>query len=237
MRTARLDTIRNRARLYADARPGGANAHVTDTELNGLVNAACAEYWDLLVQAGGQNIQGITTVEQATDANNALPSDFYQLLSLHVKWGDNNYEDLGDPIDNVADADYFENMNATWAEGSPKVWWLEGGPTPKIRFAPTAPNGKTLRIRYIPHFTDMSLDADTILTVDAWDKFISLVVACELRTIMGLPNTFLVKLRDDQRQRVEDMAANRRMLPAKVRMSDEKNNARYRFRKLPRGYS
>jgi hypothetical protein len=91
MRLVTLAQLRTDARLYADQRPGGANAFISDTELTRLVNLVLPKLYDLLVSARGEDYYSRRTpipgeagvrATAAGISDYLLPDDFYELISV-----------------------------------------------------------------------------------------------------------------------------------------------------------
>jgi hypothetical protein len=206
-RSVTLSQLRSDALLYADERPNSASTFITTTEANRLVNLALAELYDLLVSARGHEHYETVTEATATVAGTAtvnLPSDFYQLLSLHLKWSATDIEPVGD-LEHVADRHRLVNWG-TWTQWSPKAFRIRGT---VIEFFPTPATATTLQIRYIPAFTDLSMDASTFDGVNGWEKLVALRAAIEMRAINRQPGGELEALYERELRRVEAMAAER----------------------------
>lgn len=211
-RNVTLTRIVDDARLYADLRGSDADTgYVTKAEVERLVNLAITELYDLLIAARGQEYfetlsTGLSTV--AGTATVSLPADFYQLLSLHLRWGSDTYEPLT-PLKSLMQTHLFRN--AGWSNGSPKAYRLRGG---LIEFFPTPSSVTSLELRYIPAFADLTDETDptpdpTFDGVNGWEKMVALKVAIEVRTIQGLPHSWLMQLFEKERERVEELAAQR----------------------------
>ena len=96
-RTVTLAQMRNDARLYCDNRTSTpAGAHITDTELNRLINLQLAELHETLVSARGADYGG--TLTESTIAvisgtsTYSLPATFMQLVAIWINWGDQDIE-------------------------------------------------------------------------------------------------------------------------------------------------
>lgn len=182
--------IRAGALLYADLRPGGTDEHVDTEEVNELINLQAAEFWDKLVQARGADYYATPATVQtvAGTATVALPSAFYELLSVDLAWGSDRIEPV-QRLSNIADRWIYRRV--LWAEGSAKAFRESGtGTGTVLEFFPTPNAQTTVELRYVPSFepwaTDDSDDAATIDGINGWHKLVMLGTAVELRMIHGL---------------------------------------------------
>jgi hypothetical protein len=206
-RTVTLSQLRSDALLYADERPNSASTFITTTEANRLVNLALTELYDLLVAARGHEHYETVSTAIATVAGTATvnqPSDFYQLLSLHLQWSTTDIEPVDD-LEHVADRHRLVNWG-TWTAWGPKAFRIRGS---VIEFFPTPTTATTLQIRYIPAFTDLANDNSTFDGVNGWEKLVALRAAMEMRAINRQPGGELERLYDRERERIEAMAADR----------------------------
>jgi hypothetical protein len=189
--------LRNLARLYADGRPGGSSGFVVDSDATAnavsfdtLINGALAELYDLLVAARGHEYYATdATLNIVADtATYSLASDFYQLLSVRLEWGDGELEELTPAA--VRQRTAYENTLIPWQRGSLKAYRLRGTQTASaqtMEFFPTPTTSVTARYRYIPAFALLDDDADTFDGVNGWEKLVALKAAIEYRTIAEKP--------------------------------------------------
>lgn len=237
MRITDLSTVRTKARLYADERPGGSSAFITDAELDTLINSECAAYWDLLISSGGPDLFESTNTLTFTTASAVLPSDYYQIRSAHIVWSTNDYEEI-ESLDHIADRDAYLNQFTTFGRGTCKAYTIRVNPTANTNVAsmtiyPTPTANTSVEIKYVRTCPVLSANTDPFPAVNNWDRLIARSVACEIRTIAGLPNTFLTKLRDEDVDRITQLVNNRPTETAKVRLVDGKRTRQNR-RVLPR---
>lgn len=213
-RTVTLEKLRGLARLYADQRPGGANAFVPDTgapsvgTLNDLINLAGTELWDLLVLARGHDYHlkdppGTLSVVAGT-SQYSLPADFYELRNIVLKWSVNEIEEVKD-IAHLGDRSDLINFR-TWAPWAPKAFRVL---ETKLEILPTPTSVVTGELWYIPTWKELTVDSDTFDGVNGWDKLIALRAAIELRVIDKLPAGDLQMLFAETKQRIEEMASER----------------------------
>lgn len=220
-RTVTLEKLRGLARLYADQRPGGANAFVPDTgvasvgTLNDLINLAGAELWDMLIAARGHDYHlkdppGTLSVVAGT-SQYSLPADFYELRKIVLKWSTNDVEEVKD-ISHLGDRVDLINFR-TWAPWASKAFRVLES---KVEILPTPTSAVAGELWYIPPWKDLVADSDTFDGVNGWDKLIALRAAIELRIIDKLPAGDLQGLFAEQKQRVEEMASERQAAAPKT---------------------
>jgi hypothetical protein len=201
-----LTQLQTDARLYSDHRPSGASVFINDTEITRLINLALGDLYDLLLAARGHEYyadEDTISVVSGTSRYN-LPSDFYELLSAELEWGATNHEPVNS-LEHVKDR-YRLNNWATWAQGAPKAYRLRGA---QIELQPTPTSAVTMRIQYVPALTDLAAPSATFDGVNGWEKLVALTVAKEMRVIQGQSFSYLDKLIDFERARIEAMAADR----------------------------
>lgn len=201
-----LAKFRDLARLYADERPGGEDAFIPDTALNGLVNLQLRDTYDLLVSARGQDFfqtKGELTCV-ANDADVPLPALFYQLLSLFVKWSESDLEPLEalESIDDRADFAHY----IPWTRDAIKAFRIRGA---IIELFPTPTLASVLAIRYVPQFTDLEADEDTFDTVNGGERMIAYRVAADIATIRKDNPAGMMQLYAQERERIERIAEDR----------------------------
>src|SRR5690348_3999057 len=175
-RAVTLAQLRADVRLYADQRvPDEANAFVTATELNRLVNLQLAELYDLLVAARGHEYYAAdSTIDLTPDtAEYDLPEDFYQLQSVAIEWAADDHEPVN-ALNHQQDIWRFASSQQTWDRWTRKAYRIRNG---SIEFFPTPRGAATVRLRYIPVHVDLAEDDDTFDGVNGWEKLVALGAA------------------------------------------------------------
>lgn len=205
------DQILARVRRYADHR--NADQGLLDTDLVDMINDSLADYYDLLVSVRGHEYF-INTNDVALAAGQAaydLPTDFYQLSTATLAWSSTEHEALI-PLSSNRDIADFTTQQLSWERFTRKGYRIygNGSPSPKtIEIFPTPTSSVTLLLRYVPEFSPLTLGTSEIDAENGWAKLVCLDVAAEFRGILGLPADFLIQRRDEQRQRVLEMATER----------------------------
>lgn len=211
--------LRNLAQLYANGRPGGANAFVVDSDAtadavswNTLINSCLLELYDLFVAARGHeyyesdaNLSIVSGTSQYS-----LPSDFYQLLSLRLYWDADTIEEMHQM--GVRERTRYERRTNNWERGTPKAFRLRGTQTASARtveILPIPTRAVTANVRYIPTFAPLTDDSTTFDVVNGGDDLVSLKAAIKYRTIAEKPLGNLPTLYAECFERIHGMADQR----------------------------
>ncbi len=211
MATITRAQIRARARLHADF--PNADQGKLDTELNLLIDDACAEYYDQLVAIRGPGyFEASDTISIISGTQSYdLPEDFYQLRTVVLEWGNDEHE----PMRALSERETttFANLGQ-WQQWADKGYVVRGTQlgANTIAFYPSPRTAVTARVRYVPTYTAFTADSGAGGTIDcanAWWKLIAIVVAKEFRGLLGLPTGHLEALEMKQIQRVNEMATER----------------------------
>lgn len=225
-----LATLRATTKLLANMR---SNAFLSDAEINGFINQANYELYDLLVQARGHEYF-LTVAPAATVAGTAtvaLPNAHYQMVTVFANWGAQQLEEL-DSLDHLGDQVEYRNWN-TWAQGSPKAWRER---EQLLELFPTPSRVTTLELRYIPTCTDLTVDGSTVDGVNGWDKLVSARAAMEILGMQGLPSGNAERVYLAARARIEELASERAAAnPPTIRDVRRGPSGNYRgwWRRLP----
>lgn len=203
-RPVALSALRARTIRYANMR---SSAFLTPDEVRDIINDAIGEYYDLLVQARGHEYFA-QTVPLQTGVNSAfvaLPQNFYEALTVFANWGPQQLEEL-DSLDHLGDQIELRNMG-TWAQGSPKAWRLTKQNL--MELFPTPMSVTNLELRYVPTFQPLVDEAQTIDSVNGWDKMISAKAAMEILSLQNMPAERIEKIFLLEHKRVEELALDR----------------------------
>lgn len=174
-RTVTLLDLRTRVRQRADAEN---DPHVTDTEIDGLINNAHTAFYDLLIGSAPPDYFRTSysfSTASGTVAYN-LPSDFYKLRQLYVIDQTGIYRPL-EQVDEVA------------------------------RYSYRAPNATcSMRLDYVPVPTDLADDTDELDGINGWDEFIVLTAAIDIKNKKEDDASALIRKRNEVQARMEKMA-------------------------------
>jgi hypothetical protein len=211
--------LRNLTRLYADGRPSGSNAFIVDSDatlnavsLDTLVNLAIAKFYDMLVSARGHEYYATDTAITMVSGTQqyALPTTFYQLLTAHLEWDAQNFEQLHD-TSQFERTDYQNWVNwGRWTEKAYRLIGTQAASAQTLELWPAPQlSGTILRVRYIPQFAPLTDDVTGFDSVNGWEKFIALAAAIDYRTAAGKDLGNLASLYQEELTRIESMADKR----------------------------
>lgn len=143
----------------------------TSAEVNGLINDSVKAWRDLIIENRGQDFFTADTNFPLTGATGyVLPSDFYQALSIFYQDGDTLL-----PLQpfSLVDLPRLSNIQGN----VPVAYRLLNT---EITFLPFTASGYTVQVSYVPFFTDLALDADTLEVYNGWSEWIVLDAAMKL---------------------------------------------------------
>ncbi len=174
-RTVTLATMRTKVRQRADAEN---DPHVTDAEIDGLINDAYTFFYDKLIESCPPDYFRTTYTFNTADGTvaYALPSDFYKLRQVYSVENSVHNRPL-EQVDEVARRAYR---------------------------APDAVN--SMRLDYIPVASTLSDDSDTIDGINGWDELVVLTAAIDIKNKKEDDATPLLRKQRMLLERVEKMA-------------------------------
>jgi len=211
-----LATLRQLSRLYSDERgvtDPTSDGFVKTTELDLLINLELRSLYDRLVAAGGhdyyENTASFTTVSGTAEYNLAsmtpAASTFYRLRRVQIEWGSRDIEEVDDF--KVGEELHYQNFG-TWGAWGAKAFRVVAG---KLRIRPTPTSAATVRIYYIPAFTDLTSasGSNSFDSVNGWHDAVALGVAVKVLDLQNLQSQSLQQRRDEVIARIDAMAAER----------------------------
>lgn len=202
------DQIVADAYMYAN-QVSGSNAFVPAAQALRLANLACGEFYDLLVACRGHEyyVKETPISLVAGTFRYFLPSDFYQLYSVTLAWGPQDVEEVPD-YSSLRDRPLFLNGLA-WARRGTKAFRLRQD---EIEFLPVPTSAVTATLQYLPAFQDLVTGVgpgNTFNGVNGWERLISLRTAIDMCAIAQRESATLANLYAAEKQRIEEMAADR----------------------------
>lgn len=202
--TTTLANLRLQARQRADM----VNSQfVTDSEFNQYISDSYAELYDLLVSKFQDYYVKNPPLSVTINTGNTidLPADFYKLSGVdRALTGDGDFYTLR-PFT-------FEDRNArrsaTRFRGLyPAIRYRIYGN--QILLSPDDQAVGTYRVWYIPRFTALVNDSDTVDGVNGWELYIVTDAAIKALTKEESDASALMQMKMALLKRIEDMAANR----------------------------
>lgn len=177
--------IRTRVRQRSDTEN---DPHVTDDELNDMINERLTRLWDRLVSHSPPDYYtaDVTFTTVANQEAYALPADFYKVRRV--------WQSLGTrlrPLDYVDDSQrhLFELVTG----------------------------GESIRLRYIKAAPLLLLDTDTFDGVNGFEELVVLEVALDVLNKQERPYGALMDMRKIEDKRITDMAYRDYGSPGKIR--------------------
>jgi len=206
------------ARLYADERPGGAAAFLTDAEVTSVVRRSVAKLRSVLIAERGPEMFAATSTYSTSAGKKAYPLPSTHEATLRVTLSEPSGAEYDLRTHEVGEATEIEQ----WSRGDAVRYYRIANSTIEITPTPTAAGTVT---HYYTTTTDTSATSYDLL-VDGWDEWVMLDVAVRLLQIQGLPHTWL---RDDRDQLTEQLKrqAQDRVVEDAVRIRDARPDVRY----------
>lgn len=201
--------MRAQARLYADERPGGTDAYLSDIEVDFLNNKNLRFFYDKLVAARGHEYveevdasQDLVPGQQDYD----LPTDHYETTMVTIAWGGGTASDF-EVLRQFQRTEQPELLNFRgWGRGTPKGFRIIRD---KLVIAPVPTMAMPMAHVYVPTFTDLEDDADTFDGINGWEKAPTLQTAIEILGLQKKDTSTLEGWLARELERIDQMAADR----------------------------
>lgn len=202
MASITLSELRTQARQRANME---RSQFVSDTEFNSYINLSGAELHDVLIQKFGNDyyVSSIDIV-LANQLSYALPNDFYKVLGVDLKLDNNNslalkkFEFADRNLKNyyyVADADTLPQYKVT----GDAIYFVPQG----------THSGKTATLWYVPTYTKLLLDTDTLKGFNGWEDYIVVDAAIKALVKEESDTSELFRIKNDLLRRIEAASDNR----------------------------
>lgn len=176
---------------------------VSDPELTSYINASAAELYDLLVNSDEEYYTTSTTFTISSGNTYSLPAAFYKLKGLDYAVTANDYINVGKYNFQSRNIKSKENL---WRRAPYREYRILGS---SLYIEPADNAAGNYRLWYIPTYTELSDDADTLDTINHWYEYI--VIDCTIKMLAKEESDyqgFLVQ-KGAIVKRIQDMAANR----------------------------
>jgi hypothetical protein len=185
-------------RTLSQQRADMENSQFIDTdEWNAYINASGAELYDILVQKGVDYYVVSQSFNITGSADSyALPSNVYKLTGIDYALGGQNY-----PMQKFIWADRFK-----YRYNSGVIRYRIVGNT--LYFIPRAA-AQTVTLWYVPPFTRLVNDGDTLDTINEWYEYIVIDAAIKARIKEESDIQELLVQKQAIAQRIEAMSADR----------------------------
>ena len=220
-KTATLSVIRTEAKQRAEMEN---STFVADSEWNGYINRSYAELYDMLVQKFGPEYyitsSTVTTVS-GTDSY-ALAADFYKLLGVDLLVSGTDYVTLSPFM--FSERNQFGSVARILRGGAPDYRYRVQGSNLVLR--PVPKEARTLKVWYIPAYTTLSQDSDTLDGVNGWEEYVIVDAAMKALSKEESDVSVLMAQKQALIQRIEAAAQNRDA-GAPLRMVDVRYTDRF----------
>lgn len=159
-----LANLRDDARKRADVE--ALDDRHPDADITRYINQGGAALRDLLIEARGRSYFRKATPQTITTTNAtqyALNADFLRLISVRISMPGGYTLDPFTPQDEPALRE--PNISAAY----PTHYELQPA---YIELLPVTGGGSTVIVEYVPTFTDLSSDSDTLEGYDGWEEYV-----------------------------------------------------------------
>lgn len=177
-RSIDLSTLRTRARQRSDMEN---STFVSDSEFNNYINAAAAELYDMLVSAYGPEywMKTATIPQTSGTSEYDLPTDFYKLLGVDADESSNGVAYSLLPFQ-FEQRNMYQEPNLMGGLIRAR-YRIKGAATPdgvsKLEILPNNTGIANINVHYIPLFSDMVADSDSVNGFNGWEEYIVLRAA------------------------------------------------------------
>ena len=201
--TVTLSSLRTQIRQRANMEN---SEFISDSELNGYINASYAELYDILVSRFEDyyTITASSTVS-AGSFSFSVPADFYKVRGVDRLISGTEYYSLKgfnfserNAYNNSVTFNYFNQIDIRYR--------LIGN---NIELTPQGSAAGTYRLWYIPTYTALSLDADTVDGVNGWEEYIIVDACIKCLEKEESSTTMFEKQKKALLKRIEEMASQR----------------------------
>jgi hypothetical protein len=180
--------------------------YVSDAEITRHINSAGTEIHDILVQKWGNDFPGLssTTITTAADTDTyALPTDCYNLMGVDLVEGNNTYTlrrfEFGE-------RNRYKNTVLLGYTSEVFLYRREGN---NITLVPVPTGVHSIKVWYVPVWTNLVATTDTYDGVNGWDEYIVVDVATRLLAKEESDVSVMMSRKAALLERIEAAADNR----------------------------
>lgn len=208
--TQTLLELKTRARERADMEN---STFISDSELSSFINSSYAELHDLVVSSFEDYHTKEVSLTVASGASEiTLPSDFYKFRGLDREFNTGEYYAVKQF--NFRERNVRNRSLITSTYGTVDVQYRLVGST--IQLTPETHASGTYRLWYIPTFTRLTSDTDTLDGVNGWEELVVIGAAIKMLDKEESDVSVLMKEKGDIEDRIIAMAKDRDMDQAEV---------------------
>lgn len=202
MKTATLANIRTQVRERCDIEN---SEFITDSELNSYINLSYADLYDKLVSAfEDYYLTSTTSTVSAGSSSFSVPNDFYKLKAVDYQLSDGNFVSLNKF--NFSERNNKYNNTGSLNNNYNIRYRLVGN---TIELIPTNQATGTYKIWYVPVYTTLSSDSDTLDGVNGWEEYIIVDACIKCLTKEESDTSEFQRQKQYQLKRLEEMKINR----------------------------
>lgn len=205
--TMTLLQLRTAARQRADM---VNSTFISDAELTSYVNQSAYELYDLLVEKYGDDyfvkLPAPTYTTDGVSTTFTLPADFYKLIGVDLAVSMPDWWVTLKPFE-MAERNRFALRNFQSFYGLSNLRYKLAGNS--IWFSPTPPAGQSYRLWYVPRWTELAADADTLDGVSGWTEYVVVDAAIKMMQKEESDVSALMVQKQALLKRIETAAANR----------------------------
>lgn len=201
--TITLADLRTRCRERADMENSN---FISPTELLSYINMSYAELYDLLVSRFEDYYLLDTELTIASGASTvSLPTDFYKLRGVDYQINSNEW--IAVPKFNFNNRNIRTSNVSRLTSGQFTYAYRITGDD--LRITPSDSANGTYRLWYIPIFTPLASESDTVNGVNGWEEYIIIDTAIKMLAKEESSTTHLEREKVAMLERIENMAQNR----------------------------
>ena len=168
--TMTLLQLRTAVRERADMVNSG---FISDSELTSYINQSAYELYDILIEKYGDDyfvkLPVPTSTTDGTSTTFALPDDFYKLLGVDLAVSMPDWWVTLKPFE-MAERNRFALRNFQSFYGLSNLRYKLAGDS--IWFSPMPAAGQIFRLWYVPRWTELSSDSDTLDGISGWTEYV-----------------------------------------------------------------
>lgn len=199
--TKTLSAIRDSIRQRCDM---VNSTFITDAEFNNMINSSYAELYDILVSRF-EDYYTTSTSSTVTSGNYqiAVPADFYKLRGVDRLTSGTEYYSLKGF--NFSERNSYNNSAVFNTFNQIDIRYRLVGSNIELTPQSSAPG--TYRLWYIPTYTTLSSDSDTLDGVNGWEEYI--IVDCCIKALEKEESNTATfeRQKKELRKRIEEMAS------------------------------
>lgn len=217
MASVSVSALTEGARLYADERPGGSSAFISDSSAESMARRSVAKLRSLLTLERGHELYTSTSTysTSAGTSSYSLPLLHESTLRVTLTESGSTYDlhphELGEATD---------RQQAYFSAALTPTYRIRGS---NIEINPTPTTAGTVVHLYTTASDTSATSYD--LLVESWEEWVMLDVAVRMLQIQGLPHTWLREERDQLLETLKRQAQDRTVEEA-IRIRDARPDVR-----------